>query len=669
MRNRDKQPDGEASFIIPEALQMLGDIQLEDDDESLLKPSKASRPQTESHSQSHANDEDDWSEVLLDMPDSEEETRGKRLQAKSEAKPEQHSDEAEHDPLHIELLSLLKDDKRLRELISAELVSQVPSANSASQGEAEDDEGAKAHSEPESGERGKSAQSQEAESGKKPPQWHGDDHKKNEHKDIRPIPVKMEQFLKKLEDEAGYKTSFDIVVREMTLGGKRIACFFMNGLAKDTVLTDVLTRLTYLQQDTIDSHALHAFMDLYVPAVQVKPVEDWTEMLIEVLAGATAFYIEGESSTLIIDAKNFPARGPDEPSLERVVRGARDGFVETLMVNVSLVRRRLRDPQLRYEIVRVGERTQTDVCIAYIDDIADTELVESIRDKIKQVKLDGLPLADKQLEEATVKRGWNPYPLVRYSERPDVVAAHLLEGSVCVFVDTSPSVMLLPTTFFDLIQHAEENRQTPFIGTYLRWVRFIGIMASLFLLPVWFLFVLQPDLKPVALDFIGPTKTGKIPMVVQFLIAELGVDLLRMASVHTPTPLATAMSLIAAILIGDIAVSTGLFINEVILYMAVAAIGMFATPSYELGLANRIVRLLLIVSVAVFKVPGFVVATTVVLVLLVMQRSFNRPYMWPFIPFDFKAMMSIIVRVPVLHNRTRPNLLRPKQRDKMPRTD
>jgi stage V sporulation protein AF len=229
--------------------------------------------------------------------------------------------------------------------------------------------------------------------------------------------------------------------------------------------------------------------------------------------------------------------------------------------------------------------------------------------------------------------------------------------------------MLLPTTFFDLIQHAEENRQTPFIGTYLRWVRFLGIFSSLFLLPLWLLFVVHPELKPQALAFLGPEKIGKLPLIVQFLIVEVGVDLMRLASVHTPSTLATAVSLVAAIMVGDIAVKTGLFINEVILYMAIAAVGMFATPSYELGLANRIVRLVLILSVSLFHAPGFVIATTAILMMLCMQRSFNRPYMWPFIPFDYRAMWNIIVRKPVLKNRTRPNLLRPQQSDKMPRTD
>ncbi|WP_042162625.1 spore germination protein [Paenibacillus gorillae] len=484
---------------------------------------------------------------------------------------------------------------------------------------------------------------------------------------VSAIPSSLDEVLERLTHDIGYKTSFDIVVREMTFGEHRTAMFFMNGLSQSVLLTDILKRLTYLHPDELSGHAFRSFFDLYVPAAQVTPVDDWNDVLTHVMSGDTAFFIDKESTALVIDAKNFPSRGPEEPSLERVVRGSRDGFTETLMVNISLVRRRLRDTHLRYELVRVGERTQSDICIAYIDDLVDKELLKSIKDKISLVEIDGLPLADKQLEEATVKRGWNPYPLVRYSERPDVVAAHLLEGNVTVFVDTSPSVMILPTTFFDLVQHAEENRQTPFIGTYLRWVRFLGIFASLFLLPMWLLFVMHPELKPAVLSFLGPQKTGMMPLVLQFLLVEIGVDLLRMASVHTPTSLATAMSLVAAIMIGDIAVKTGLFINEVVLYMAIAAIGMFATPSYELGLANRIVRLLLIVAVAAFQVPGFMIATTAVMMVLCMERSFNRPYMWPFIPFDPRAMWNIIVRQPVLKNRTRPNLLRPQQMDKMPR--
>lgn len=470
-----------------------------------------------------------------------------------------------------------------------------------------------------------------------------------------------------LEQVIGLEDGFDVVFREMTFGGRKTALFFINGFAKDDILQEILKRLTYLTPDDLDSGALHAFFSLYIPHVQVEKSDLLSQTVNNVLVGMSALFIEGEQTAIVLDTRNYPVRSPEEPSLERVVRGSRDGFTETMLTNVTLVRRRLRDPGLKFEAMKVGRRSQTDVCIAYIDDIADKTLIDDVRKKIQAVDIDGLPLADKQLEEAIVKKGWNPYPLVRYSERPDVVASHLMEGRIVVFVDTSPSVMILPTTFFDLCQHAEENRQTPFMGSYLRWVRFFGIFASLFLLPIWLLIVIHPELKPVALDFIGPQEQGKIPLILQFLLVEFGVDLMRMAAVHTPTPLASAMGLIAAILIGDIAVQTGIFVNEVVLYMAVAAIGMFATPSYELGLANRVIRLMMLVLVSIFGAAGFVGGVTAFIIFLSFQRSFNSSYLWPFIPFNAKALAGILVRVPVLVSKQRPSFNKTRDHTRMPK--
>lgn len=470
-----------------------------------------------------------------------------------------------------------------------------------------------------------------------------------------------------LEQVVGLHDGFDVVFREMTFGGKKTALFFINGFAKDTILQEILKRLTYLSADDLDSGAFHSFFDLYIPHIQVEKSDSLSQSINNVLIGMSVLFIEGEQTAIVMDTRNYPVRSPEEPSLERVVRGARDGFTETMLTNVTLVRRRLRDPGLKFEAMKVGRRSQTDVCIAYIDDIVDKTLVDDVREKIKAVDLDGIPLADKQLEEAIIKKGWNPYPLVRYSERPDVVASHLMEGRVVIFVDTSPSVMILPTTFFDLCQHAEENRQTPFMGSYLRWVRFFGIFASLFLLPIWLLIVVHPELKPAALSFIGPQEQAKIPLIAQFLLVEFGVDLMRMAAVHTPTPLASAMGLIAAILIGDIAVQTGLFVNEVVLYMAVAAIGMFATPSYELGLANRVIRLLMLVLVSIFGVAGLVGGITAFIIFLTLQRSYNSSYLWPFIPFNAKAMAGILVRVPVMVSKQRPSFNKTRDNTRMPK--
>lgn len=461
------------------------------------------------------------------------------------------------------------------------------------------------------------------------------------------IPKKFDELKRVLEERIGLNTSFDILLREMVFGTKHTGLLYFNGFAKDEVLTEILKRLSYLKREDVVPDTLKSFLEKYIPHIQVEETDTMSKAIDMLMIGASVLFIEQEDVAIIIDAKQFPSRSMEEPSLEKVVRGARDGFTETLLTNVTLVRRRIRDPRLKMEIHKVGKRTRTDVCIGYINDIADLNLVEAITEKIKSIKIDGIPLADKQLEEILIGKVWNPYPIVRYSERPDTISTHLLEGHVVVFVDTSPSAMIMPTTFFHHVQHAEEYRQTPFVGTYLRWIRFFGIFASLFLLPLWFLFTTEPQLLPEALDFIGPKESGKLPLLAQFLLVEVGVDLLRMAAVHTPTPLATAMGLIAAVIIGDLAVSAGLFVNEVILYMAAAAVGMFATPSYELGLANRIVRLILLILVAFFKIPGLVIGTTVILLILATQRSYNAPYLWPFIPFDAKAFFTILIRRPI----------------------
>ncbi len=480
------------------------------------------------------------------------------------------------------------------------------------------------------------------------------------------IPLSLLEVKDTLHARVGLGISFDALMREMSYGGKSTGLFYLNGFVKDHVLTIIMSRLSQLKEQELSANALDLLFHCYVPHVQVEKVSTMTEIIDKVLAGGSALFVEGQPEALVLDVKSFPQRSPEESSIERVVRGARDGFIETLLTNITLVRRRLRDPGLTFEMNKVGRRTQTDVSIAYINDIVDQRLLRMIKQKMNAIDVDGIAMADKELEEAILGKKWNPFPSVRYTERPDVAAYHLLEGHICIFVDTSPSVIILPTTFFHHVQHAEEYRQTPFVGTYLRWVRFFGIFASLLLLPLWFLLVIRPELKPATLGFIGPQETGKIPLLAQFLIVEVGVDLMRLAAIHTPTPLATAMGLIAAILIGEIAIKAGLFVNEVILYMAVAAVGMFATPSYELGLANRIVRIGLLISVAIFGLSGFVVGITVVMLFLISQRAYSAPYLFPFIPFNGRALLDILIRRPFLSQKYRAVIPKPQDRRRMP---
>lgn len=482
----------------------------------------------------------------------------------------------------------------------------------------------------------------------------------NKTEERRPISTDLDENREYLDEHLGVGESFDISVHILRTGGRRMLLYYINGFADNELITLILADLNNLEAGALHGEGLEQLYHTSIPFFQMEKVSTLDEFMDKVLMGLVGLVVEGEREGLILDAKTYPARNPEEPDLERVVRGSHDGFTETLVTNTALTRRRIRDGRLRFEIMRVGLRSKTDVAIAYLKDVANPQLINALKERIKKIQIDGIPMTEKTVEEFIIRKPWNPFPLVRYTERPDVAAIHLFEGHVLIYVDTSPSVIITPTTYFHHVQHAEEYRQTPVVGAYLRWVRFFGIFASIFLLPLWALLVLHPSLLPDSFGYVGVKEPGSVPLIVQFILAEIGVDLMRMAAIHTPTPLATAMGLIAAILIGEVAIRVGLLTPEVILYMAVAAIGSYATPSYELSMANRLVRIFLLLMVGFFAVPGFVLGTLIVLLALTLTRSLNTPYLWPFIPFDWQGMMDILIRLAVPLKKTRPSIVRPQ---------
>ncbi|MCP3738669.1 spore germination protein [Rossellomorea sp. BNER] len=464
----------------------------------------------------------------------------------------------------------------------------------------------------------------------------------------------------------GLDESFDLGVRKLKILKKDVHFYYVNGLCDTQFILEIVEELVEINDNERLSTHLYDIIRNRIVHQSVEPVETVEDVIDEVLSGLIAFVVEGEDKALIVDVRSYPGRQPSEPDTEKVVRGSRDGYVENIIVNTALTRRRIRDGRLRFEIFRIGERSKTDISIAYMKDVANPSLIKTIKKELKTIKIDGLTMADKSVEEFLVKQGYNPYPLVRYTERADVAATHILEGHVLIFVDTSPSVIITPTTYFHHLQHAEEYRQSPTVGTFVRWARFIGVIASLFLLPLWYLFVVDPSLLPEKIAFVGPNEQTNVPVIIQIFLADLGIEFLRIAAIHTPTPLSTAMGLIAAVLIGQIAIDVGLFVPEVILYVAVAAIGTFSTPSYELSVANKIVRLLLLGIVAIFHIPGFVIGSTLYVLAMVCIRSLNTPYLWPFIPFNPRAFIEILVRRSVPSSNIRPSIVKPRNRYKQP---
>lgn len=480
------------------------------------------------------------------------------------------------------------------------------------------------------------------------------------------IPRDIKKIEKYMEDRVGVNQSYDAGVREITIFGKKVQLYYVNGLCESELIVENLKMLIKINDDEPPTDDIEPLVRNRLVHEQVDVVKTMDEAVDQMLSGLVPVFIDGVTHAFIVDLRQYPGREPEEPDTERVIRGARDGYTENIVYNTALTRRRIRDVRLRNEALRVGERSKTDVIISYINDIADDDLVKTIKEKICGIEVDGISMADKAIDEFIMDSKWNIYPLVRYTERPDVAADHLLEGHVLIMTDTSPSVIILPTTYFHHLQHAEESRQSPLVGTFVRWIRFVAVFLSIYLLPIWLLFSNHPELLPKGLQFIGPEEEGNIPLLLQIIIADIGVEFLRMAAIHTPTPLSTALGLIAAVLVGEIAVEVGFFSPEVILYVAISVIGSYVTPSYELSVSNKLVKLSLLLLTALLGVKGLMIGLVLNILYMVSTRALKTPYLWPLIPFNASAMLQILIRIPIPYSNVRPSITHPKNAYRQP---
>ncbi|MDF2541294.1 MAG: putative rane protein [Herbinix sp.] len=468
------------------------------------------------------------------------------------------------------------------------------------------------------------------------------------------IPIKLSKDLASnielLKHNLPIKTSFDVIGRELILGQTKAYLVFIDGFAKDDIMLRILDILQYNQNSDQMKEDIQILMKQKIGYIEVESFNDINQMKTLVLAGAIALIIDGQEEGILIDAREYPVRSSEEPELEKVTRGSRDGLVETVIFNTALIRRRLRDPNLIFEIKTVGNRSKTDVVIAYIKDLANPNLLNEIKQKIDQIEVDALVMAEKTLEELLIKKHWyNPLPQIKFTERPDVVAAHLLEGHIAIIVDTSPSVMLLPVTMFHFTQHAEDYYQNVSVGTYIRWVRFLGMMSAFILLPLWLLIVMNIKYMPEFLQFLGPKEESTFPLFVQFILLEFGLDLLRISSIHTPSAMTTSLGIIGGLMLSELAIKVGMFVPETVLYMTLAGIGTFATPSAEFAMAIRIFRLFLLIMTGLFNVIGFGIAMIIIIVITLTTKSFknSKRYTWPILPFEWKPLSHIIFRKPI----------------------
>lgn len=446
------------------------------------------------------------------------------------------------------------------------------------------------------------------------------------------------------------KASFDLLGREVKVGSRRARLYLVDGFCKDDLMEKIMAYFMKATDDVIQGLAdTRAFADTYVPYVETDVVAKRGEFITAVLSGAVGMIVEGFTEAIVIDARTYPSRSVDEPENDRVLRGAHDGFVETIVFNTALIRRRIRDTALTMEAHSAGEKAKTDIVICYMDGKARPELLDVVRKKIDGIRINSLSMSQQSLIECLVpKQRYNPFPKVRYTERPDAAAASVLEGSIVILTDNSPAAMIIPTGIFDFLQDTNDYYMSPFIGSYLRIVRMIIFALTLLLIPVWYLFTKNPDHIPQWLDFIRIEEPNSVPVLVQLLIVELVIDAMRLASINTPNALSSSFGVIGALVLGEFAVSAGWFVPEVVLYMAFVALSNFAQPSFELGYAFKILRVVLIILVAFFNLWGLIGGVVLIALLLATTKTVTgQCYLYPLIPFNGPALLGLLIRRPI----------------------
>ena len=458
-----------------------------------------------------------------------------------------------------------------------------------------------------------------------------------------------------LDGLLGVGRSCDMVSRDYLIGGRRARLWVVDGFGSDSILERMgAFWLTLKPENVVGLTEMQDFLDRYITCTESNVTFDISDAVTSVFLGKSLLAVEGLAGVALMDAKGYPSRSVHEPPDGKVLRGSHDGFVEAVVPNMALLRRRIRDPHLTMEGHKVGSRTHNDAVLCYLDDKVDQDLLRKLRGKLLGLDVRSLTMAQESLAEAIRPKQWyNPFPKVRYTERPDAAAASIMEGSIVLMVDNSPSVMILPTGFFDFTQESNDYYFPPLVGTYLRVLRVTVFLLSLFITPAWYLMVSEPNRLPGWLNFLSSPEPVSLSLLSQLLVVEFLIDVLKLASLNTPDSLSNSFSMLGALVLGDFAVQAGWLGPEVLVYMAFVSVAGFAQPSYELGYAFKLLRVALLLVTAAFDVWGFCLGVVGIFVLLCTTKPLvGKGYLYPLVPFNGKALLRLLVREPISRDNT-----------------
>lgn len=439
--------------------------------------------------------------------------------------------------------------------------------------------------------------------------------------------------------------NFDLVYRVIQIGGREACMYFVDGFCKDELMQKMLQRFMDIKPEELPENA-HEMSKKCVPYVEVDLQSDFSQIIYFIMSGVFALFIDGYDQCILIDSRTYPARSVSEPEKDKALRGSKDGFVETIVFNTALIRRRIRSTNLRMEMFHAGNSSQTDIVLCYMENRVDQKFLEQIRKRIQNIKVDALTMNQESLAECLYQKKWyNPFPKFKFTERPDTASAQILEGDVVILVDNSPSAMITPTSVFDVIEEADDYYFPPITGTYLRLTRFLIAILTYLLTPTFLLLTQHLEWIPAGFTFIEVKDTVNIPLIWQFLLLELAIDGLRLAAVNTPNMLSTPLSVMAALVLGEFSVNSGWFNSEVMLYMAFVAIANYTQASYELGYAIKFMRILTLILTALFDIWGYIAALLVMVIALVSNKTISgKSYIYPLLPLNLKRLARRFIR-------------------------
>ncbi|MCG0277987.1 MAG: spore germination protein [Thermanaeromonas sp.] len=460
-----------------------------------------------------------------------------------------------------------------------------------------------------------------------------------------------------------FLNSSDVVKRDFLIGGQaKAAIIYIDGLADKKLIEDTLLRTLQhvppeLGRALVEKTApLDRILEIIVPLADVSPIESISDIVNHVLCGDAVLLFDGYTKALATSTRSWEHRSIDEPLTESAVRGSREGFVENLRTNTALIRRRLKTPALRVENLCLGRYSQTNVALVYLHTLADPTLLQEIRRRLERINIDGI-LESAYIEELIEDNPASPFPQIDHTERPDKVVAALLEGRVALLIDNTPYALIIPTVFIQFMQASEDYYERYWLASFLRLIRFVVLNIAL-LLPSIYVAVstYHQEMLPTRLLIrLAAQREGvPFPALVEALLLELVFEVLREAGVRLPRMVGQAVSIVGALVIGEAAVSAGLFSPAMVIVVALTGISSFALPIFAMAITIRLLRFIMLILAGVLGFYGIMIGLLAILIHLTTLRSFGVDYLSPVTPYHVRDFKDVFIRTPLWARHTRP---------------